>query len=739
MATFSVSAFFEEALRRRVFRVAAVYIVAAWVALQAADLAFPGLGIPESAIRYVWLGAILGVPVVLFFGWRYDIIGGRILRTAVSDVDADLTIRRADYVIFVTLSAAVAVTAFGLIGQISDTRVTDSAQFVVTDIDPNSIAVLPFVNMSGNPDNEYFSDGLTETLLHALAQLPDLKVSARTSSFFFKGENVDVRDIAIQLGVRNVLEGSVQRDGDNVRITAQLIEADTGFHRWSMTYDREMRDIFVLHDEIATNIAREMKVALAGDTGGGKIERLGTQNVAAFDAYLKGLEQVYVGSIASTTHAVSLFRESLALDQEFFEARIRLAESYWNLRKLGEITEAATRELVMPLLDVLLEERPGNGAALVLDARVRGYRNINVEERMTKVMVAIAQTPDESALYGDVADLLRYAGRPEEGLSWIEKGITVDPFDPWLHTYRARHMMSIGNLDQAEISFARSLELNPENPSVWGSAVTIPWYRKQYADWFAMVRKGMEVEAADYEFPTNIALNLYTFGLIDVGDEYLQRAVSIAPEKSYVRAARLYRQVIVGDHAGARDMSEAMLRSGDIEPRRWSYFFTAMVFASTMKELGRTDEMMEVLEEIRPGITSLDYAADSLNDKALQYFAAMAIATTDQKEGSFDLLDDIVANWEKRPPNSSLAHLKAPVEMARGRVEMAVAIALDDLDSELDMLVAWDWPLRYHHIYFFKALSEEPAVAERLAELEAEAKKGGEDIQDYIIENDLQL
>ena len=739
MATFSVSAFFEEALRRRVFRVAAVYIVAAWVALQAADLAFPGLGIPESAIRYVWLGAILGVPVVLFFGWRYDIIGGRILRTAVSDVDADLTIRRADYVIFVTLSAAVAVTAFGLIGQISDTRVTDSAQFVVTDIDPNSIAVLPFVNMSGNPDNEYFSDGLTETLLHALAQLPDLKVSARTSSFFFKGQNVDVRDIAIQLGVRNVLEGSVQRDGDNVRITAQLIEADTGFHRWSMTYDREMRDIFVLHDEIATNIAREMKVALAGDTGGGKIERLGTQNVAAFDAYLKGLEQVYVGSIASTTHAVSLFRESLALDQEFFEARIRLAESYWNLRKLGEITEAATRELVMPLLDVLLEERPGNGAALVLDARVRGYRNINVEERMTKVMVAIAQTPDESALYGDVADLLRYAGRPEEGLSWIEKGITVDPFDPWLHTYRARHMMSIGNLDQAEISFARSLELNPENPSVWGSAVTIPWYRKQYADWFAMVRKGMEVEAADYEFPTVIALNLYTFGLIDVGDEYLQRAVSIAPEKSYVRAARLYRQVIVGDHAGARDMSEAMLRSGDIEPRRWSYFFTAMVFASTMKELGRTDEMMEVLEEIRPGITSLDYAADSLNDKALQYFAAMAIATTDQKEGSFDLLDDIVANWEKRPPDSSLAHLKAPVEMARGRVEMAVAIALDDLDSELDMLEAWDWPLRYHHIYFFKALSEEPAVAERLAELEAEAKKGGEDIQDYIIENDLQL
>jgi len=732
MTALSITAFLKEARRRRVFRLVALYFVGAWVALQAADLAFPGLGIPESAIQYVWIGAIMGVPVALFFGWRYDIIGGRIVRTAVSDVDSDLSIRRADYVVLVTLSAVVAVTAFGLIGQIS-------AQFVVTDIDPNSIAVLPFVNMSGNPDNEYFSDGLTETLLHALAQFPDLKVSARTSSFFFKGKDVDVRDIAIQLGVRNVLEGSVQRDGDNVRITAQLIEAETGFHLWSMTYDREMRDIFVLQDEIATNVAREMQVVLAGDTGGGKVEIMGTQNVAAFDAYLKGLEQHYIGGIASTAYAVSLFRESLALDQEFFEARLGLAESYWRQQKLGEITDVAARELVMPLLDVLLEERPDNGLALVLDAQVRGYRNINVEERKTKIMAAIAQTPDESALYKYVAVLLRDTGRPEEGFSWIEKGITVDPFDYSLHLSRARYMMSIGDLDRAEISFARTLELNPKNPSVWGSAMIIPWYRKQYADWFEMARKGMEVEAADYEFPIHIALNLYTFGLLDVGDEYLQRAVSIAPEKSYVRAARLYRQVIVGDYAGARDMSEAMLRSGDIEPRRWAYFFTAMVFASTMKELGRTDEMMEVFEDIRPGITSLNYAADSLIDSALQYYAAMAIATTDQREGAFDLLDDIVASWEKRFPGLSMALLKAPIEMARGRAEMAVAVALEDLDSEFDMLEAWDWPLRYHHIYFFKALSEEPAVAERLAELEAEAKKGGEEIQDYIVENDLQL
>ena len=718
----------EELKRRNVFRVAVAYVIVAWALLQVSDTLVPALHLPAWFQSGVALLLILGFPLALFFAWAFELTPEGLKREKNVDHSesiAHATGRKLDFVIIALL-----VVALGYFGYDKFVPSPDKSQDSI-----NSIAVLPFVNMSGNPDNEYFSDGLTETLLHALAQLPDLKVSARTSSFFFKGQNVDVRDIADQLGVRNVLEGSVQRDGDNVRITVQLIEAETGFHLWSMTYDRKMRDIFVLQDEIATNVAREMQVVLVG----GKVAIVGTQNVAAFDAYLKGREQYYISSNASTAYAVSLFRESLALDQEFFEARLGLANSYWKQRGLGEITDAAARELVMPLLDVLLEDRPDNGLALVLDARVRGYRNINVEERKTKIMAAIAQTPDESALYKYVADLLRYTGRPEEGFSWIEKGITVDPFDYNLHLSRAEYMMSIGDLDRAEISFARSLELNPENPSVWGAALTLPWHRKQYADWFVMSIKGMKVEAADYEFPIYIALNLYTFGLLDVGDKYLQRAVSIAPGKSYVRAARLYRQVIVGDHAGAREMSEAMLRSGDIEVRRGAYFFTAMVFASTMKELGRTDEMMEVFEEIRPGITSLSYAADSRIDSALQYHAVMAIATTDQTEGAFDLLDDIVASWEKEFPGLSMAPFKAPIEMARGRVEMAVAIALDDLDSKMDLLVAWDWPLRYHHIYFFKALSEEPAVAERLAELEAEAKKGGEEIQDYIVENDLQL
>ncbi len=262
IVTFSLIAILREARRRRVFRVTAIYIIVAWVALQAADLAFPGLGIEESAILYVWIGAILGLPIALFFGWRYDIIGGRIVRTAVSDVDAHLSIERADYVILVALLVVVAAIAFGLVGEISKTRIPETAQFAITDIDPKSIAVLPFLNMSDDPEQEYFSDGISEDILKLLAKIPDLPVTSRSSAFSFKGQNLDVQTMAAKLNVAHVLEGSVRKSGNQLRIVAQLIEVETDTHLWSETYDRELKNVFAIQDEIAAAVVDALKITL---------------------------------------------------------------------------------------------------------------------------------------------------------------------------------------------------------------------------------------------------------------------------------------------------------------------------------------------------------------------------------------------------------------------------------------------------------------------------------------------
>jgi TolB-like protein/tetratricopeptide (TPR) repeat protein len=741
MATFSLTEFLKEARRRRVFRVAALYIVGAWVALQAADLAFPGLGIPESAIRYIWMGAILGVPVALFFGWRYDIIGGRIVRTAGSDVEADLSIRRADYVILAALSAVVAVTAFGLIGRISDTRVTDSARFAVTDIDPKSVAVWPFVNLSGNRNNEYFSDGLTETLLHALAQLPDLKVTARTSSFFFKGRNIDIREIAKQLGVNNVLEGSVQRDGNKVRIVAQLTEAETGFHLWSQTYDLEMTDIFEVQDDVANRVALAMKITLASDTGSGmgRIEVVGTKNLAAYEKYLKGLQQKNPGSNHNNLQAEISFKEALAMDPDYYEAMLQLVYTYALLRSGGAITRAKAIEDSRPFLDRLLEERPDNGLALALDTSIRGFDAVNVEKRKAAMIAAIEQTPNEPELYRNLALLLRFAGQPEEALQWLERGITVDPLAGRLHMRRMVWKMQVGDVDEAETSYARGIEANPHHGSLllWGAELQM--LRKEYAEWFAMNKKLMELDPLDIEMPVEIARRFYVMGLEDEADKYLQRAITISPDKAFVQREELHRQVMLGNYLGAREMSEAMLRD-DIDDRFGTYWSAVMVFMSTMSELDKTDEALAVLEELKLGVSSPDFQPGNWKEMALQYYAVLALARSLPKEDTLRMLDAVVPRWDKSfPAWRDEVGRAAPIASARGQMDIAVELALSDLETGMAILGGHWGFFVYQYIYDNKALALQPAVAERLDELKAEAREAGEDIWVYIVENNLQL
>lgn len=258
-----VGLLFKETHRRGVLQSAAVYIVGAWVLLQAANVLFPGAGIPDSAIRFVFIGTALGFPLVMVFGWMYDISGKGIKRTpSVQDADTEngLPLRRSDYFLLSGLAALAVTLILGV-----SINVAGEAEPIVVAADEqpvaeNSIAVLPFVNMSDDPDNDYFGDGIADELLNQLVNLTSLHVAARTSSFFFKGKNDSIQSIGRQLGVGTVLEGSVRKSGNNIRITAQLINAADGFHLWSQTFDREIGDIFAIQKEIAGAITTALKV-----------------------------------------------------------------------------------------------------------------------------------------------------------------------------------------------------------------------------------------------------------------------------------------------------------------------------------------------------------------------------------------------------------------------------------------------------------------------------------------------
>ncbi len=740
MATFRITTFLKETRRRRVFRVIVLYIVGAWVALQIADLVFPGLDIDESAIRYVWLGAILGFPVALLVGWRYDIVGGRVVRTAASAGDAARALGRSDYTILAALAVVVALIALQMAAEISATRVTESPQFAAADIDPNSVAVLPFTNLSGNPDYEYLSDGLTETLLHAVSQLPGLKVPARTSSFFFKGKDVDIREIAAQLSVAHVLEGSVQRAGNKFRVVAQLIEADTGFHRWSKTYDREMSDIFAVQDDIANSVARAMHVTLSGDPGhgGGKIETVSTDNVVAYEMYLKGMQQKSKFSYSFLVLAELSFKEALALDPDFFEARLELAFTYFDQASTGEIAQAEAYEKMIFLVGQLLDQRPDNRLALVLAIEIEIIRaatleegSLDVDKHFDQLSAAIESTPNELRLYGAMIDVLESANRQEDALAWAERGIVIDPLSWRLHFRRGTGLNRSADLVGAEAAFKRAMELNPDNPSIPANAANVSLQRKQYAQWFAMNRKAIDLDPLDPSIPGHVAAVLYEFGLTDEADKYLQRARAFAVEPAF-STGTLRRSLLRNDHVQARDRSEAMLRD-DINVHGNQYWWAAIVFISTMTELGETDEALAVLEELMPGVTSPDFQPENFKQQMLHYVAVLGLTESQSREETLRLLEAVVPRWDEAFPGWLQSRsMGTPIEMARGNTELAIELALVDLSIFPD-------PFRYRYLYFWKALAQEPAVAARLAEYDVETKRAGEEIWDYIVANNLQL
>jgi adenylate cyclase len=260
-----------ELKRRKVFKVGAAYLIVGWLLIQVAATIAPQLNLPEWSPRLITFVILLGFPIAILLAWVLDLTPDGIKLDA-----APIGNKRIFVIVAILLALSIGWYWRGRHAQ--DTL----------GVDARSVAVLPFINMSGDKDNEYFSDGISEEILNVLARTPELRVAARTSSFSFKGGNKEVPEIAKELNVRMVLEGSVRKQGERVRITAQLIDASSGYHVWSQTYDRDLKDIFAIQDEIAQAIASELKVKLA-DAVTGATTSPDTADLVAYDLYLKGL------------------------------------------------------------------------------------------------------------------------------------------------------------------------------------------------------------------------------------------------------------------------------------------------------------------------------------------------------------------------------------------------------------------------------------------------------------------
>jgi serine/threonine-protein kinase len=297
---------------------------------------------------------------------------------------------------------------------------------------PHSIAVLPFVNMSGDPKQDYFSDGLSEELLNSLVAIPDLQVAARTSSFTFKGKNEDVADIARKLHVGAVLEGSVRKDGNQVRITAQLISASTGFHLWSQTYDRDLKNVLTLQTEIATAVTRALKATLLADAAAA-IEIGGTQSPAAFDAYLRGKNMGRRGLNRENLLArISFFSEAIRLDPNFARAHVGAADAQvgyaGNFAPGPEIRSWYRRARDHAEKAISLSSELGEAHVAMGLTWERGY--LDFARAQAEYERALSLSPNDPGVLIRSGRFFVTMGRTEEGLSKIRRAIAMDQLNP---------------------------------------------------------------------------------------------------------------------------------------------------------------------------------------------------------------------------------------------------------------------------------------------------------------------
>ena len=425
-----------ELRRRNVVRVAIAYAVGSWLILQLADVFGSLLKLPDWTGKLVVLLVMLGLPVALSLSWLYEITPEGIKRTSADDAErpiAPQTGRRLDRLIVVGLALAIiAVLADryvprGAVEPQSAASPGESRR--ATALQPRSIAVLPFVNMSNDPTHEYFADGLSEEILNTLARVEGLQVAARTAALQFKGRGADIAEIGRKLKVDAVLEGSVRRAGDSVRISAQLVDTTNGYRVWSQTFDRNAADVFAVQTEIAGEVADALQLAVASDgarPAAVRLRKLPTKNPRAYELFLQGRYLWRQRNGPAITRAVALLEEAVRLDPRFAEAHAALASAYAVLQSYASVDAATTRARALAAADRALALDNSLAEAIAVQAGVlEETHQWQAAER--HYLRAIELKPDEPTPHQWLALMYLSAGYRQEFSTEIARAYALDP------------------------------------------------------------------------------------------------------------------------------------------------------------------------------------------------------------------------------------------------------------------------------------------------------------------------
>ncbi|GAA0859864.1 tetratricopeptide repeat protein [Aliiglaciecola litoralis] len=600
----NLSGFFSQLVaeirRRKVLPVVVTYAVSGWLILQVAGLTFEPLGVPSWGIRVLIIVTLAGFPAVFFLAWLIDFKEKGLMFDLPlwrKDDDSPRTSTKSSQFAALTFCGVILAGTVGLVflllkqfpepAPIVEIKKSGFAQ--------NSIAVLAFENFDGNVESDYFASGLAEEILNFLAGMHELNVAARTSSFRFRGKQIDIREVATLLNVKMVLEGSVRREGDRIRMTAQLIDGENGFHIWSKTYDRKLDDIFAIQREIAAAVVNELKIALSVDSEN-RLQEQQTENIEAYIFYLQGREKLRSSQDADVMIvAKQLFQQALDVDPSFSRsyagicaANLRLYEISNSVEDFSSAEQACEKAQALNK-DLSSEVKVALGRLY----RFRGWYEKAIEE----LNLAISSSPDEVDAYIELGEVLLLQSNYKQAEVAFSRAVDLKRNYWKAHEALANYYYATEQYRKSAQAYEVVTRLTPDSALGFGGLGAAYWMLGDTTRALQAYETSLQLKPSRQAY-TNIGISYYYVGEYQKAVEMHQKALEFAPDDHRIwgRLAENYR-FLAGKQRLAEDAYQraAKLAQANLRINNEDWLTRAML-GLYYAHLERTKDAMLLME-----------------------------------------------------------------------------------------------------------------------------------------------
>lgn len=617
----SLSRIFDELRRRKVLRLAGVYLLGAWLILQVADVLLEIVAAPEGSLRAVAIVLALGFPLAVVIAWIYDLTPSGLVRTGRASAPEEATLSWSWP--WVGLGSVLAVA--GLLGFVL------SRDAPVIQGPPGlSIAVLPFSDLSPGGDNRYFSDGLAETLMDSLARVPGLQVAARTSSFAFRDPGRDVREVARSLEVGSLVEGSVRKSGNQLRISTRLVDGRTGRSLWSATFDASMEDVFAVQDTISRGIAEALQIRLLGSETLVPVTAL---DATAYEEYLRGRAELRgAGTLESAHRALAHFRRALELEKGFTPALAGLCRAYWEkylVTRDGGLADQA----ILACADAEHEEAP---RAEVQVALAGLYLGTGQAERSRELLQrAVQNWPNDAEVHAAFGESLRTSGEYDAAQAHLLRAIELDPAYWRYHWHLGTMLAQQGRLDEGAARTSRAIRLQPNSPAPYYSLGGIYFLQGEYLKAADAFRESITRYPNPVAY-SNAGTQYFYAGEFALAEEMYRQAVALSPSDFRYRAflaEAVALQAAPRESDARTQLDEAIRLAYDQLAINPEHYETRSALANCLAQAGRRPEALHELQVLQglaePGMVinrnmAMAYLFLGDYDLAVERFSAAA-------------------------------------------------------------------------------------------------------------------